>query len=225
MNAWPIRRRFSCGSVTPGQRLEERRLGVHDPQLGVGPQAERLDDRRPLVLAQQPGVHEHADHPGAQRPGQECGADGRIHAARESADDPLGRPDPAGDLRHRPPDELRPSSRPAGCRRSGRGSCPGSASHTACARPRGGTGARRTAVERCRTAAIGQLGVAARGMKSPPASWIWSPWLIQTIVSRGTSWKIGSWASSTRHSVRPYSPRAGLAWTRAPRASAASCNP
>ena len=78
---------------------------------------------------------------------------------------------------------------------------------------------------RCRTAAIGHWGVAAREMKSSPASWIWSPWLIQTIVSRGTSWKIGSWGSSTRHSVRPYSPRAGLAWTRAPRASAASCKP
>ena len=33
---------------------------------------------------------------------------------------------------------------------------------------------------RCRTAATGQVGVAARGMKSLPAVWIWSPWLIQT---------------------------------------------
>ena len=45
---------------------------------------------------------------------------------------------------------------------------------------------------RCRTAAIGQVGVTASGTKSLPADWIWSPWLIQTVVSRGTSWKRGS---------------------------------
>ena len=39
---------------------------------------------------------------------------------------------------------------------------------------------------RCLTAAIGQVDVTASGMKSGPASCTWSPWLIQTVVSRGT---------------------------------------
>ena len=38
----------------------------------------------------------------------------------------------------------------------------------------------------CRTAAIGQVAVVASGTKSGPASWTWSPWLIQTVVSCGT---------------------------------------
>ena len=61
-------------------------------------------------------------------------------------------------------------------------------------------------------AAIGQLAVTASGTNSAPASWTWSPWLIQTIVLWGTPWKRGSLGSSTWHSARPNS-RAGAPCT------------
>ena len=35
MNTWPMRRRFSCGSVTPASVAEEPRLAVDDVQVGL----------------------------------------------------------------------------------------------------------------------------------------------------------------------------------------------
>ena len=35
MKAWPMRRRFSCGSVDAGQRVEKPVLGLDDVQVGL----------------------------------------------------------------------------------------------------------------------------------------------------------------------------------------------
>ena len=76
--------------------LEERLGRVDDPQLGVGPRAERLGHGDPLAARKQPGVDEHADDARAEGLRQERRADRRVDAAGEPADDPVGRPDPGG---------------------------------------------------------------------------------------------------------------------------------
>ena len=48
MKAWPMRRRFSCGSVTPASAVEKLVLGLDDVQVGVEVVGELLDDRRLL---------------------------------------------------------------------------------------------------------------------------------------------------------------------------------
>ena len=98
MNVWPIRTRFSCGSVTPASASRNRSEASTTRSSAVGVLAERLGDRGPLARAEQAVVDEDADDPRPERPGQQRGGDRRIDAAREAADDPVGRPDPRADL-------------------------------------------------------------------------------------------------------------------------------
>ena len=143
MNVWPIRTRFSWGSLTPSRACEEPFGRVHDAQLGVGVRPEGLGDRVPLAGAEQAVVDEDADDPRPEGLRQQGGGDGRVDAPREAADDPVARPDPLAGSRRPSVRGTPPSSTSRGSGRPGRGSCPGSGSRTACGRPRGGTGARR----------------------------------------------------------------------------------
>ncbi len=98
MKVWPIRTRFSWGSVTPSERPEEPVGRVDDPQLGRRVRAERLGDARPLARAEQAVIDEHADHPRPEGLRQQGRADRRIDPAREPADDPVIRTHLPGDL-------------------------------------------------------------------------------------------------------------------------------
>ena len=101
MNAWPIRTPLLLRVGHAREGPSRNALGrVDHPELGVGAGAERLGDRGALAAAEQAGVDEDADDPRAQCPGQQRRADRRIDAAGQSADDPVGRADPAGDLGH-----------------------------------------------------------------------------------------------------------------------------
>ncbi len=60
MNAWPMMRRFSCGSVTPARALKEAGLGLHDMQVGLEVLGEFVDDRLLFIFAQQAIVDEDA---------------------------------------------------------------------------------------------------------------------------------------------------------------------
>ena len=86
MNAWPMRRRFSCGSVTPASAARNWSSALHDVQVGLEVLGELLDDRLRFVLAQQAVVDEDAGELRADRLVQQRGDDRRIDAARQAAD-------------------------------------------------------------------------------------------------------------------------------------------
>ena len=91
MNAWPIRRRFSCGSVTPASAVEKLVLGMDDVQIGAEMRGEFADDRFFFVLAQQAVVDQDARQLRADRPIQQRRHDRRIDAARQPADHAVDR--------------------------------------------------------------------------------------------------------------------------------------
>ena len=99
MNVWPIGLRFSCGSVTPSERVEEpvatRRRRAGRP-CECAPKA--CGDRVALAGAEQAVVDEDAGDLRAERLRQQRGGDRRIDAAGQPADDPVVGPDPPADL-------------------------------------------------------------------------------------------------------------------------------
>ena len=195
MNVWPIRRRFSCGSVTPSRAFRKGSAASTTRSSASDAAPKRLGDRGPLAAAQKPRVDEDADDPRPEGPGQQRRADRRIDAAGQAANDPVGRPDPARELGQRTLDE-RPH-RPG----------PGIA-----ADPVEEVAQDQRAIGRVRHLGVEletvdrPVAVADRGDRAgrrgrqreevAAAAWIWSPWLIQTIVSCGTSWNSGSSRSS-----------------------------
>ncbi len=68
MNTWPMRRRFSCGSVTPASAVKKLIFRFHDVQIGFEVRRELADDRRFLVLAQQAVVDQDARQAAARWP-------------------------------------------------------------------------------------------------------------------------------------------------------------
>ena len=60
MNAWPMRRRFSCGSVTPAKRRQELVLRLDDVQIGLEVVGELADHRFLFVFAQQSVIDQDA---------------------------------------------------------------------------------------------------------------------------------------------------------------------
>ena len=87
MNAWPMRRRFSCGSVTPASAARNRSLGLDDVQIGFEVAAELVRRLGLFVLAQQAVVDQDArELRGRWRWIEQRRDDGRIDAAREAAD-------------------------------------------------------------------------------------------------------------------------------------------
>ena len=101
MNSSPMRLRFSSGSVDAGEPREEALLRLHVDERHVEVAAERLDDLRGLVLAQQPVVDEDAGELVADRLVHEQRRDGAVDAAGEPAEHAL-----AADLRADPLDLL-----------------------------------------------------------------------------------------------------------------------
>ena len=95
--------RFSSGSVTPCEALEEAVAGPDVDELDALVAAEGLDDLLALALAHQAGVDEHAGELGADGPVHEGGGDGGVDAAGQAADGPA-----VADLG---PDRPRPGSR------------------------------------------------------------------------------------------------------------------
>ena len=73
MNSSPIRFRFSSGSVTPASRARKRSCACDVHERHAEAVAERLDDLRRLVAAQQAVVDEDA---------RELVADGLVHEQR-----------------------------------------------------------------------------------------------------------------------------------------------
>ena len=90
MNSSPIALRFSSGSTTPGEPLEEAVGGAHVDELDALVAAERLDDLIALALAHEAGVDEHARELRPDRLVHERGRDRGVDAAGQAADDPLG---------------------------------------------------------------------------------------------------------------------------------------
>ena len=90
-NSSPIALRFASGSVTPASASKNRQPGVDVDQLDAHVAPERLDDLIALALAHQSGVDVDAGQLMADRPVHERRRDRRVDAAREPADDPVGR--------------------------------------------------------------------------------------------------------------------------------------
>ena len=78
--------RFSSGSLTPVERLEEPLRGVHDAQLDAGGGDEVALDLLGLALAQQAVVDEDAGQPVADGPLHDRGGDRGVDAAGQPAD-------------------------------------------------------------------------------------------------------------------------------------------
>ena len=60
MKTWPMRRRFSCGSLMPSSAFRKRSAGVDDVQVGLEMAVKRAPHRLRLALPQQAVVHEDA---------------------------------------------------------------------------------------------------------------------------------------------------------------------
>ena len=93
MNSSPMRLRFSSGSVTPASRARKRSCACDVDERHVEAVAERLDDLRGLVAAQQAVVDEDARELVADRLVHEQRRDRAVDAARERRRAPArGRP-------------------------------------------------------------------------------------------------------------------------------------
>ena len=89
MNSRPMILRFSSGSVTPAERVEEAVLGVDDLEVDAGGGDEVALDLLGLAGPQQPVVDEHAGEAVADGPLHERGGHGRVDAAGQPAEHPL----------------------------------------------------------------------------------------------------------------------------------------
>ena len=78
--------RFSSGSETPGERVEELLLGVHDLEVDAGGGHEVALDLLGLALAHQPVVDVHAGQPVADRALHDGRGDRGVDAAGQAAD-------------------------------------------------------------------------------------------------------------------------------------------
>ena len=88
MNARPICRRFSCGSIAPARALRNLSSRLDDVQIGLEMAGELADDRFLLGLAQQSVIDQDAGNLRADGLGQQRGDDRRIDAAGKPADHP-----------------------------------------------------------------------------------------------------------------------------------------
>ena len=99
------------------ERVEEALLLVGHDEAHAGGGDEVALDLLGLALAQQPVVHEHAGELVADGLLHDRGGDGRVHAARQSADDAAGRPPGRGCVRPARRSRSRSSSRGSARRR------------------------------------------------------------------------------------------------------------
>ena len=88
MKVWPIRRRFSSGSVTPASVVRNSVAGVHHPEVDAEVAAEGGLDLVPLVQPEQAVVHEDAGQAVADGPVHQRRSHRRVHPAGEAADHP-----------------------------------------------------------------------------------------------------------------------------------------
>ena len=163
MNSSPMILRLRSGSSTPASRSRKRSSASTCDQLCAEPVAECLDDLRRLVLSHHPVVDEHAGELIADRLVDERGRGRRVDSAAEPADHPgvadLGADalDLVVDHRGRRPallaagDVAQEALQDLGAVR-------------ACARPRGGTGSRRSPARRSR-----RRRPASRGWRRGPS--------------------------------------------------------
>ena len=195
-------RRFSSGSVMPSSRARKRSAASTCDERDVEVALERLDDLRRLVLPHQAVVDVDAGQLVADRLVDEQRRDGGVDPAGERAEHAL-----LADLRADALDLLldhgggRPGRAGAGDARRGSSSAP--PGRAACARPRGGTGRRRSrapAPRRPRSACSGAaVTVAPSGGAATE-----SRWLIQPVCSSG---RPSASAPPSLNAVLPNSPR------------------
>ena len=88
MNSSPMVLRFSSGSMTPVEALEEAVGRPHVDELDALVAPEGLDDLLALVLAHEAGVDEHAGELGPDGLVHQRGGDRGVDAAGEAADQP-----------------------------------------------------------------------------------------------------------------------------------------
>ncbi len=225
MNAWPIRRRFSCGSVTPASAFRNvasasttrSSASVRRPNASTTA-ARSLRRKSPVSTNTQTTRGPSARASSAAQTAESTPPDSP-QTTRSAG------PTRRGDLGHRPLDEgaHRPGPRVAAdpveevaqdqraigrVRDLGVELQPVERQARDAGPRRSGNGASRPAGRSRRPRhGSGRRGSSRRSSRA------------------GRRGRSGRGDRVTRQSVRPYSPRAGLAWTRPPRASTASCKP
>ena len=217
---------LGLGVAHAREALEEALLGVDGDQRHLEGVAERGDHLLALVLAHQAVVDEHAGQPVADRAVHEQRGDRGVDAAGEAADRPAVadlRADPRDLLLDRPSAALQVALAAADL---GQEAASGSPGRTACGRPRGGTGSRRS--PRSRVLERGDRRARSRtasAVKPGGGSKTVSRWDIQQVCSRGqcrASSRPRLATTSARE--RPNSPTSARS-TRPPSACASSCMP
>ena len=228
MNTWPMRRRFSCGSVTPASAARNVSSRLHDVQVGLEVLGELVDDRFRFALAQQAVVDEDAGELRADRLVQ-AGPRRRTNRRRRRGRRSRGRCRHAcADRRAivcsaKSPSRQVPRQPQTLVRKLASIVLPS-------ARVRH-LGMELQAVERQRCDAsprrAGRSPWRRAATKSSDTRSTWSPWLIQTCVSRGDAGEQIGGVAVRRidgSSARPYS-RAGALCTLPPSAWHISCMP
>ena len=92
MKTWPIRRRFSCGSVTP-RRASRNRSARSATRSSASSGCQRPRPRPAVRGAEQSGVDENADDARPHACSKRRAATAESTPPGKSADDPVGRPD------------------------------------------------------------------------------------------------------------------------------------